>query len=158
MRNLLLTFLGLAIACHATAVMTVTFSPMIVTGAPGQTVGVFGTLTNNAGTTQFINSDTFNLTGISGGNDSLFLIDAPISLGPGATSASFEFMNEAIPMAQALGLYNGAFTVIGGADGNAQDNLGTGSFSINVVPEPSSALLFGGAFLAVWVRRRLYPR
>jgi|SRR5579872_4770444 len=153
MRNLLITFFGLAMACQATAVMTVTFSPMIVTGAPGQTVGIFGTLTNNAGTTQFINGDTFNLTGLSGADDSPFLNNAPFSLGPGATSASFQFLAETIPTAP-VGLYNGTFTVTGGADSNAQDNLGTGNFGVNVIPEPSTMLLLGGALIAGWIRRR----
>jgi len=60
-----------------------------------------------------------------------------------------------IPAVQAPGPYTGAFTVLGGANGNAVDNLGVGNFEVDVIiPEPASWLLCGAAGLALLVRRR----
>jgi hypothetical protein len=160
MRKLLTIFFGLAIGCQASSVFSVTFTPATLSGLPGDVLSFSGTLTNNdLVNTQFINSDSFALAGFTV-DTTPFLIFAPISLGPGATTALFQFLTVTIPNNQTPGTYTGTFTAIGGLDGGlgtAQDSLGTGSFTVDVssAPEPSTlALLLGGAVLIAGKRRR----
>ncbi|HEY4363782.1 MAG TPA: PEP-CTERM sorting domain-containing protein [Bryobacteraceae bacterium] len=157
----LLTLLFSVAVCQATPTFTVTFSPSTVSGPPGSVLGFTGTLLNNTASTVFINNDSFTLAGGIPLDDSPFFGNAPFSLGPNASSGPFLFFNVTIPALQAPNDYAGTFDVIGGADGNAQDNLGEGVFTVTVssVPEPAPGLLVAaglGAFLLL--RRRLLWR
>ncbi len=149
MRALLTLFFSVAVVSQATPTFTVTFSPSIVSGAPGTMLSFFGTLLNNTGSTQFINNDSFTLAGGIPVDDSPFFA-GPVSLGPGASSGSFLFLNVTIPSNEAAADYAGTFDVIGGTDDNAQNNLGEGTFTVRVnaavtVPEPSPiAFVFVG--------------
>jgi hypothetical protein len=152
MRALLL--LAMAAGCQAGPVLTVAFSPATEPGSPGNTVPFSGSLINNTGSTVFINSDTVTLTGFppSALDDSPFLTNAPISLGPDAATGVFTFLNVTIPNNQSPATYDGVFTVLGGADGTAQDNLGSAAYHVQVqvstVPEPAS-WIFASAGLAL---------
>jgi hypothetical protein len=154
MRSLLAILFGVATQCHATTAFTVTFAPDTLSGNPGDFLQFFGSLTNNTASTVFINNDSFTFAIVGAADDSPFLTNAPLSLGPSATSGSFEFIDVTIPLAQAPGTYGGTLTVIGGADGNAQDNLGTGAFHVVVnagaVPEPGSIFLVGISIAMLW--------
>jgi hypothetical protein len=155
MRSLLTILFGVTTLCHATTLFTVTAAPDTLSGNPGDFFQFFGSLTNNTASTVFINNDSFTFAIVGAADDSPFLTDAPLSLGPFASSGSFEFIDVTIPLAQAPGTYDGTLTVIGGADGNAQDNLGAGAFHVVVnaaaVPEPGPMLLVGVGLAVLWL-------
>jgi len=106
MRSLLSIFFGLATLCHASSTFTITFTPDTLSGNPGDTLQFFGTLTNNTASTVFINNDSFTFAITGAADDSPFLTNAPVSLGPNGTSGSFEFIDVTIPLAQAVGTYD----------------------------------------------------
>jgi hypothetical protein len=164
MRTILLTIIGLATICRADTMFTVTFTPDTLSGNPGDVLQFLGTLLNNTTDTVFINSDSFTF-GINGAvDDSPFLNNAPISLGPsGSSGPAFEFFDVTIPLGQLAGTYDGVFTVLGGPDGGAgtaQDNLGSANFHVDVtnpVPEPGSLLLLATGLAVLvfgWPGRR----
>jgi hypothetical protein len=160
MRALIPILLAAAAACQA-ATVTVTIFPDTLTGNPGNLVPFSLTLLNTTGSTVFINSDSFTFAIGGAVDDSPFLNNAPLSLGAFASSGPFEFLTVTIPLAQASGTYDGAFTVQGGATDTASDNLGSGAFHVVVnstvpaVPEPGPALLVAlGIAAASWLGRR----
>jgi len=157
MRALFMILFSMATLCRATAI-TVTFTPDTLNGNPGNTLMLFGSLLNNTNSTAFINSDSFTFAIPGAVDDSLFLNNAPISLGPNASSGTFEFLTVTIPNGQGAGAYDGAFTVLGGADGTAQNNLGSTAFHVTVAvatPEPSSLPVLGiGAVVFFLCRSR----
>lgn len=160
MRTLLTIFFGVALSCQASTVFTVTINSP-VSGLPGDVITVQGSLLNNDSVnTQYINSDSFVVAPGFTLDDSPFLSNAPLFLGPGGSTALFDFFTLTISPSQSPGLYSGTFTVVGGADGGAgtaEDNLGTGAFTVNVLgtPEPSTVgMLLGGAALLIARRRR----
>lgn len=67
----------------------------------------------------------------------------------------FEFLAVMIPSHQAAATYDGTFTVLGGANRSAQDNLGAGAFHLQVTsattPEPGTLLLMGIGLLGLWL-------
>ena len=88
----------------------------------------------------FLNADSFNVTAPITLDDSDFLNNFPLSLSPG-TSFSGDLFVLTIPPGTLAGAYLGTFTLLGGADPNALNTLGTVSFSVAPTPEPSSILL-----------------
>lgn len=162
MRAFLALLFTLTVA-SAAPILTVTVSPALQSGVPGQTLVFPGTLENLTTGTVFINSNslTFDIAGIGVLDDSFFLLNAPISLNSLEATKPFDFFSVSIPALQTPGLYSGVFTVLGGADGSAADVLGTGTFQVQVnsanaeIPEPSTVLLLGGGLaLLLWQRRR----
>jgi hypothetical protein len=91
-----------------------------------------------------------------------FYTNAPISVDAGQMSVDVELfdISASSPLLDALGTYSGRYTVIGGADGDAQDNLSIAGFSITTVPEPSSIVLMisGLSGALVSISRRLRSR
>jgi hypothetical protein len=163
--RVLLALLFTLTVASAAPVLTVTVSPALQSGVPGQTLVFPGTLENITTGTVFINSNalTFDIAGIGVLDDSLFLSNAPFSLNSLEATKPFDFFSVSIPALQAPGLYSGVLTVLGGADGSAADVLGTGTFQVQVnapastsdVPEPATVLLMGGGLaLLLWQRRR----
>ena len=159
MRALLTLFFGFALTSHAGSILVI-FSPSsTLDGQPGQTLDFVGTLTDtdpDLSAPEYINSDSYNLVGLPL-DDSPFLSNAPIFLIPGQVSNPFLMFRVPIPVAQPLGLYSGTFTVIGGqdgGDGSAQQPIGTGNFTVNVVPEPSTTLLLGAGLITLLRCRR----
>jgi hypothetical protein len=157
MRALFTIFFVMVVAAQADTVLTVTFTPDTVAGDPGSAVLIFGTLTNNTTDTVFINSDSFTFAIPGALDDSPFLANAPASLDPSQTSSSFEFFEVDIPNDQPLGAYTGVFTVLGGADGNAMDNLGSSPFEVDAVPEPAPFFLIGTVLAGLLLRANGFP-
>jgi hypothetical protein len=163
MRTLIAFLLTLS-ATYAAPILNVNISPASQTGVPGQILTFSGTLENVTNNNVFINSNslTFGLSGIGVLDDSLFLTNAPLFLGPLETTKPFDFFTVTIPTLQTPGLFTGVFTVLGGADDLAADILGSNaSIQVQVsapsaaIPEPATFLLLpAGVALLLWKRRR----
>jgi hypothetical protein len=121
----------------------ITLSDPNQTGNANDTLMFQGTLTNPANGTNplFINGDVVDV--VLTFDDSMFLNKAPISIPAPGSSGPFLFFTVALPGVVVPGtVYNGTFTLIGGVDGNDQQNLDVAPFSITVpTPEPSTILL-----------------
>ena len=131
----LLALLFGGIGTAANAQLTFTLSPDTLTGAPGDTLMFFGTLTNVGSTPLFLNSDTFNLIGLGLTlDDSPFSTNLPSMLAGGDSTGSVELFDVAIDPTTAFSAYPGSFSVVGGATNASQDTLATGNFTVNVAP------------------------
>jgi hypothetical protein len=141
----------------------------LLAGTPGSQLTFNGTLENTTADTLFLNSAGIDLTGSFDPSDedlSPFFINAPLFLVSGDATGPIDLFTINIPSGIAPSLYDGVFTVLGGADGSAQDILGTVNFTVEVdsgavVPEPGSAALIGLAgvlLVAVRVRFRSQRR
>jgi hypothetical protein len=121
--------------------------------APGATLEFFGSILNTGNTAVYLNADDETLLGLSLTFDDLFFTNVPISLAPagqaGSSSGDIELFDITVssPLLDAPGTYSGSYTLVGGVDGNAQDNLGATGFSVTTtsttspVPEPSPVVL-----------------
>jgi hypothetical protein len=124
---------------------TVTFTLSSPTGfippAGGGSVTFDATVSapSSNGAAVFLNGDSFNITAPITLDDSDFFSDFPPSLAPG-TSFTGDIFTLTAPPGTPDGTYLGTFTLLGGADGNASDALGTVNFAV-VTPEPSSIIL-----------------
>ena len=166
LRTLLLTLAALAILPGAIAradSLAITFDHSILSAAPGQTVTFSGTITNLENATVNLNSCDVNLTGPFTTDSCLdFLLFAPLFLGPLETTAPFDMFTVTAdqPFTGSFGLqYPGIFTVLGGADGDAQDVLAQANFGVIVTPEiaapePGSAVMLGLAVTLMFAFRR----
>jgi hypothetical protein len=141
--------------------LTITFDQPNQTVSAGGTLQFFGTITNDTDTTLFLNNDTLTLDGMSFTLTDQFFNNVPFFLTPegqaGSSSGDIELFDVSVnnPLLDAAGVFSGAYTLIGGADGGtdtAMDNLGTASFSVTTIaqtPEPSSLYLLLTGVLAM---------
>lgn len=156
------------LACNAAMAdsLTVTLTQSTQTATQGTTVVTFdATVSNSLSDTLFLNDAGGSTSDPSVSIDvSPFFANAPISLDPGQSSGPFELFDIDLP-SSASGMYSGIFTIFGGTDSGASDDLADVNFSVDVVsatvtPEPSMPVLFGLGLLlmgALLVRRRVYP-
>jgi len=137
------------------------------TDAPGITLVFSGVLTNATGSTVFLNSAGINLAGgfLPADFDvTPFLVNAPLSLEGTQGTGAIDLFTVTIPNSFGDGLYAGTFAVLGGADANAQEILGTANFFVGVAgtdaPEPSTmwTVAVTLAASAMVLRRRNHPR
>jgi len=157
-RNLLilsLTIVGFLLAGTAAKADTVlTLDPASAyqyQAGPGGVFTFAATVTNNEPFTVFLNGDSPTVDAGLTLDDSLFLNNWPLSLASGDTYTGELFTVTAPAWGLGPNFYTGSFTLQGGVDGNAADNLATVNFNIQVTPEPSSFLLFGGGVLTLGV-------
>jgi hypothetical protein len=121
-------------ASTAHAQITLDLLPLNPTGTIGDTIAFRGTVTNGSNEAVYL---TGNDSVISGGlsiDDSKFWTHAGLILSPGATTGMIDLFDVKIGSSTLPGLYGGTFTIIGGADAAAQDNIATQGFNVNVVP------------------------
>jgi hypothetical protein len=161
--TLVLATLGTAVAKADD--ITITLDQAAPTASAGDTLQFFGTITNDTGTTLYLNYDDLTLNGLSLTTTDQFFNTVPISLAPGGNSGDIELFDVTVsdPLLDAPGTYSGAYTLSGGADGGAQDTLGTATFSVTTLapaPEPSSLylLLTGILALAALAWKKLQPQ
>jgi len=159
MKTLLCTLLLATLSAANTLPITIAFDQPDQTGMPGQTLQFFGTLTNTTAAAVFLNSDDLNPTGLSFTSTDLFFANVPLFLAPsgqaGDSSGDIELFDLTLsaPLRDATATYLGSYTLLGGADSNAQDIVGSAGFSVTTVtPEPSAVYLLITALSAVLIR------
>jgi hypothetical protein len=137
--------------------VTIDFASSLINGPRGQTVTFVASLTNTTGAPVFLNSDSLNIAAPLTGDDIKFFLFSPLSLGPGASSGSFQIFDISIPLGAPFGLYSGSFDILGGASPAAFDPVGSADFAVNVVPEPATGSMLLLALCAGAVLLRLCP-
>jgi hypothetical protein len=147
-------------ALHADSV-SVSLSP--VSGTPGSSVDVVGTITNDTGSVVFLNGDSFSFVDTSlTFDDSDFFNNAPFTLDPGASSGPFDIFVINIGSLATPGLLSPNFySVIGGSDSGSTDVIGAVTFDVNVqgvtpAPEPSGLLFLACGIVATLAIRRRF--
>jgi hypothetical protein len=147
-----------AAAATASAGIVLTFTPPTLFAATGTTAAFLATISNTGPDTVFLNGDSFNF---SGSNTSftvtdLFNTNVPFFVDASTTVTNVELFDIQVnaPFTDPLGAYPGNYTLIGGADGNAQDVLAQANFTLVATPEPATAGLFLCAAGALLLRRR----
>ncbi len=153
--GLIVLITGLAQA----ATINISLNPAVLSGSSGTALTFLGTLANTANSTIFLNAAGINIAGFApiNGDTGPFFANAPISLAGGASTSAIGLFTISIPNAFAAGPYQGTFTVLGGVDGNAQGNLGSANFTVQVggaptVPEPGTAILMALGAMVVFGR------
>lgn len=144
---LLLTIALSSVAAYADTVTFTLTDPQQSVSPPGVSVAYEATVSAplGNGAPVFLNGDSFNVDGPITLDDSDFFANFPLSLAPGDTFTGDLFELD-VPAGTLDGTYLGSFTLLGGADGSAQNTLGTVDFSLTV-PEPSSISLLLAAFV-----------
>jgi len=146
-----LTIAGFLLAGTAAKADTIlTLDPASVYQYQAGPGGVFifdAAVTNNQPFVVFLNGDSPTVDAGLTLDDSPFFNTWPLFLAPGDTYTGELFSVTAPAWGLGSNFYTGSFTLQGGIDGNASDNLATVTFDIQVTPEPSTFLLFGGGVL-----------
>jgi hypothetical protein len=164
LRLILMTIMTALGTLHAGTLLVVLSNPS-QTGAPGDVLPFFGTMTNVSDTdTVFLNAATSTAASSDLAIDLVpFFINAPLSLGPLEVSGLFEIFDVTIDPAAPDELIPGSTVSIqGGADSFTFDDLADPSFDVTVqapltaAPEPSAAWLVIAGAVAFAILTRNY--
>jgi hypothetical protein len=157
---ILLAGLGLLPAKASSTLTIVLDSPTLI-GAPGGSVEFTGTITNTTGDEIFLNADSFTLATFdpSAIDDSPFFTNAPLSLVGFDLTGDIGLFNVNIPALFPEGGYFGTFQILGGLDGDAQEQIGSVDFTVQVqqpsgVPEPSAGLMLSAGLGLLLIAKR----
>ena len=140
--------------------LSISLDPTLQVGSAGDVLAFDATVTNNSGSTVFLNGDNTFVDAPLTLDESPF--DAfPLTLGAGDSFTGVLF-NIDIPAGAPSDLYTGSFDITGGHfNSSEQFTVGVSDFEVQVAPaatpEPSSILLLatGLAGLALVFRRNL---
>ena len=137
--------------------ITINLVNSTLSGVGGATLTFSGSLTNTTSVTENLNIPVVNVSSVPpfSHDETPFFNNAPFFLTANQTTASFALFTVTIPTSLALGVYNGAFTILGGPGANDQAVIGTTTFSVQVVPEPATWGLMFAALAAFLVTRRI---
>jgi hypothetical protein len=153
LRFFVTVLLPIAAVCPLKASLIFTLDAPVFTGAPGTEFDIIGTLSNFDAEPVFLNTASGSLS--SGDLDfdyANFFVLVPRTLNTGDLFSGPIF--SVVVSQQALpGDYLGTFTIQGGIDGEAFDDLATQNFQVTVsstpdTPEPSSFALLASVLAA----------
>ena len=139
-------------ACAFAGPITINFTSSLLNGVRGQTLTFSANLANTSASTVFLNGDSVNITAPLFVDDTKFLLNSPLSMAGGATTAPFQILDVTIPSNAQLGLYPGTFNILGGSTPSDFSVVGTATFAVNVIPEPATTALTGLVLTALIAR------
>jgi hypothetical protein len=143
---------------------SVTLTLGSVSGTPGSTVTVDGTITNDSLNTVYLNSESYTLAvPFLNGDNTDFFLNAPLSLAPGTNSGLIALFSFEIGAGTPAGSYSGNFLdIVGGGPGDFTDVLTSSGYSVTVVsstvPEPGALILLTTGLLGLLPLRRRMRR
>ncbi len=157
-------------AAHADSITLTLDSPVVVVNPGDTTVDFYATISADPtnGAPIYMNGDQFSVDSPLSLDDTGFFFNFPYPINPGDLVDDVLF-TITLPGDEDFASYFGSFTILGGADVNAQDEIANATFEIDnvnpivlpppgppAVPEPSSLVLLGTGLsaLAGGYRRR----
>jgi hypothetical protein len=158
--TLLLGVFTLAAGASAGTILNLGFTNSPVSGVPGGVATFIAQATNTAAVTEFLNGDSFTLTGTpftsTNFDTSAFLNQWPLSLTAGQSFGPATIFQLTIPTGTAPGSYSGSFNILGGPGASDQNLIGSASFQVDVsaaAPEPGTSIGLLSGIAAILVRR-----
>jgi hypothetical protein len=151
----------LAIAPAQTRADDITLTLLPVAGSPGDTITIYGDITDNTPTAIpiYLNSESFLLNSpffLADSNSTLpFLLNAPLFFSsPGITdSGLIPLFTFTLDPGISSGSYPGnLLQILGGTDTNAENLLASADFSVTTVPEPPTLVLAAMGLLAMLLK------